>query len=65
MAIKFCNKPDRHVPKIKCGYPLPCPWHTVVIENNVVSIPSDIHSDTTTIKHLQDIANILNKNDEE
>ena len=27
-----CNHPDRDIPKIKCGYPLPCPWHTVVID---------------------------------
>lgn len=26
-----CQQPDRDVPKIRCGYPLPCPWHTVVV----------------------------------
>jgi hypothetical protein len=26
-----CRAPDRDVPGIKCGYPLPCPWHTVVV----------------------------------
>ncbi len=30
--VEFCTSPDRHVPKIKCGYPLPCPYHTVVAE---------------------------------
>lgn len=24
-----CDQPDRHEPGIKCGYPLPCPHHTV------------------------------------
>lgn len=29
----LCKKPDRDVPGIVCGYPLPCPWHTdAVIE---------------------------------
>lgn len=27
-----CNKPDRDVPGIVCGYPLPCPHHTAIIE---------------------------------
>ena len=29
---RFCNQPDRHEPRIKCGYPLPCPHHTLVIK---------------------------------
>lgn len=28
----MCNKPDRDVPRMKCGYPLPCPWHTATID---------------------------------
>jgi hypothetical protein len=27
-----CTKPDRDVPKVVCGYPIPCPYHTVVID---------------------------------
>lgn len=26
-----CQQPDRDAPKLTCGYPLPCPWHTAVI----------------------------------
>lgn len=26
-----CIQPDRDVPGIVCGYPLPCPHHTVVL----------------------------------
>lgn len=22
-----CSKPDRHEPRLQCGYPLPCPYH--------------------------------------
>ncbi len=43
-----CQKPDRECPGIVCGHPLPCPYHTVVIDTAgtvptvtipVVSIP--------------------------
>lgn len=40
---RTCRHPDRDVPKLLCGYPLPCPWHTVVIhadrEPATVEIP--------------------------
>lgn len=26
-----CNHPDHDEPRITCGYPLPCPWHTAVV----------------------------------
>lgn len=25
--ITWCQAPDRHEPKLDCGYPLPCPHH--------------------------------------
>ena len=28
----YCNQPDRDVPAIECGYPLPCPHHTIVCD---------------------------------
>ncbi len=27
-----CDEPDRDVPKIKCGYPIPCPFHTAIMD---------------------------------
>jgi hypothetical protein len=30
--ILFCKHPDRDVPGIECGYPLPCPFHTIEVE---------------------------------
>lgn len=27
-----CSKPDRDEPGMICGYPLPCPWHSAVID---------------------------------
>ena len=29
--LGFCTQPDRHEPKLLCGYPLPCPYHTLVL----------------------------------
>lgn len=26
--MKTCPCPDRHEPKLVCGYPMPCPHHT-------------------------------------
>lgn len=31
MGDNFCKAPDRHEPKLVCGYPLPCPHHTVFV----------------------------------
>ncbi len=29
-----CEKPDRDVPGIICGHPLPCPHHTFILDKN-------------------------------
>jgi hypothetical protein len=37
-----CRHPDRDQPKMMCGYPLPCPYHTAVIRDGdppTVTIP--------------------------
>jgi hypothetical protein len=31
--MRTCTKPDRDEPRLVCGYPLPCPHHTVVLEH--------------------------------
>ncbi len=28
---KYCQQPDRHEPKLKCGYPMPCIHHSVFV----------------------------------
>ena len=30
-----CTQPDRDVATLKCGYPIPCPWHTSIIDTTV------------------------------
>lgn len=32
--MTMCKKPDRDVAALVCGYPLPCPHHTIVIEES-------------------------------
>lgn len=39
MRVMYCQQPDRDVPKLTCGYPLPCPWHTAIIEEDKVTLP--------------------------
>jgi len=36
-----CKHPDRDEPRMTCGYPLPCPFHTVIadVEQQTVSVP--------------------------
>jgi uncharacterized protein YgfB (UPF0149 family) len=40
-----CQQPDRHVAKLKCGYPFPCPYHTPVI--NMAQLMKQMYSDLT------------------
>ena len=35
----MCGEPDRHVPKLRCGYPLPCPHHPKKVRVLVVIAP--------------------------
>lgn len=36
-----CKQPDRDEPRMVCGYPLPCPYHTMIadVTKQTVSIP--------------------------
>ena len=29
---RYCKRGDRDEPSLVCGYPLPCPYHTVIID---------------------------------
>jgi len=71
---KFCDKLDRDVdqwnkafpdkpPRImKCGYPLPCPWHTVVIETGAprVHIPQALNTTQSQRVKIRKLAVELN-----
>jgi len=58
-----CRAPDRDVPSLICGYPLPCPWHTAIIdvsdEPAELRIPITAKAALRARHHLEDIAAIL------
>jgi len=31
---RTCKQPDRDVPALVCGYPLPCPHHTLILQSD-------------------------------
>ncbi|MBA7496139.1 hypothetical protein ES702_06737 [subsurface metagenome] len=33
-----CNRPDKDVPGLICGHPLPCPFHTVEVNLELMRI---------------------------
>jgi hypothetical protein len=61
----FCKQPDRDVPGIVCGHPLPCPYHTAVIDMTgdkpVVDIPQQAEAAAQHAGKLSDIAQALDR----
>lgn len=66
----ICNRPDRDVPGLICGYPLPCPWHTVTIDTTsdpaVLSVPctSTPAHDPELLDTLKDIGRAIQEENE-
>lgn len=58
-----CRQPDRHVSKLLCGYPLPCPWHTVVLDMKkdppVMEVPVTADAAIIKLERLAEIAEAL------
>ena len=58
-----CTAPDKDVPKMLCGHPLPCPQHTAIIDVSediaVVKIPITAKAALKGKHHLEDIAAVL------
>lgn len=58
-----CNKPDRDVPKLKCGYPLPCPWHVadavIEIDHQVATVTIVSPKGARAAGRLREIAKAL------
>lgn len=53
---RYCDRPDRDAPGMRCGYPLPCPWHTVEAEikhgDLVITVPRVGELDEITLKQI-------------
>ena len=61
---RYCKRPDRDVPSIECGYPMPCPYHTVIVEQKTgkITYPTE-DIDEKTKEKIKDIANVLKEAD--
>lgn len=55
-----CTKPDRDNPKMVCGYPMPCPHHTFVVEDGRVRLPTE-PAGARTVERVRQIAKALKK----
>ncbi len=56
---RTCLRPDRDEPRIVCGYPHPCPHHTVVMEAGAVTIPSDAVVNPRALDRLRQVARLF------
>lgn len=60
-----CRRPDRYVPGLECGHPLPCPWHTVTIDTTVtppelrVPITSEPARNPKLLRTLKEIGSAI------
>jgi hypothetical protein len=63
-----CKHVDRDASVTICGYPLPCPWHTLVVDLGkspiVVSQPSTVHITNKQRRRVIEIADALQPNSE-
>ncbi len=61
----MCTKPDRDAPRLTCGYPLPCPWHTATIhadkEPPTVEEPTTSRVSGSARHRLKQVAEALTK----
>lgn len=55
----YCKQPDRDAPRMRCGYPLPCPWHTATIDVAVQTVTVPSHGDPLAVMRLREIGRIL------
>jgi hypothetical protein len=62
--MSTCEKSDRDVPGLVCGYPLPCPHHTAVVmevrpAGEAPEIRSRVPLPTKTVQRLDQIGRAL------
>lgn len=38
--VLTCQRPDRDVQRLVCDYPLPCPFHTIIIDATAKPVPT-------------------------
>jgi len=53
-----CKHPDRDSPKLMCAHPLPCPWHTVIIDTSANPPTITFPITSNAIHHREELAEI-------
>ena len=61
MNSRTCQKPDRDNPKMKCGYPLPCPHHTLIVdlETKTITQPFGLNLSPRARRRVETVAKAL------
>ncbi len=61
----ICKRPDRDHAGVICGHPIPCPYHTVLIDlttyppNLIVPITAEPATNPLLLERLKEISRIL------
>ena len=59
-----CQQADHDVPGLVCGFPLPCPYHTAIIDTEpdppTVEVPVTATAAKRHIRKLSDIGKAVN-----
>lgn len=55
----MCEKPDRDAPKLRCGYPLPCPWHTMIVSETAIYEPEGLNLSPRTRRRVLTAADAI------
>lgn len=60
MSETRCKRPDRDVPQLVCDYPIPCRWHTLVVDTTceppTITVPATAKAAMKSIRQLREIA---------
>ncbi len=63
--MPLCKQPDRDEPRIECGYPLPCPHHTITVDltkkKPEITIPRARQLTASGLKRVDQIAQLARK----
>ena len=61
----YCQHSDRDFKNMKCGYPLPCPYHTVIIDTTrdevKIKVPQNKSIDSKVYRRLRKIGRVALK----
>ena len=62
-----CDKLDHDGSGLTCGYPLPCPWHTFVmdLDANTLTVPQEEAHKRRVVSRLSEIMDVLMEPPEE